>query len=185
MKFYWTKQPEYQDMLFMDSCKHRSIDSLLKSQETFLSPLNRLFLVYSAAQALRFIHKHSIIHLDIKPANILVGRNFLLRLTDFGESYHPQLCNSSISNSLCQTTTPVSLSPTPHPTYSAPKSPSTLTSTCTVSEWPCSRLSVIGRRWIFWDALLWPKRGLRKPWKLHCRRPACGAARIPWGSCRG
>ena len=36
--------------------------------------------------ALEHIHKYGIVHLDIKPANILVDKNFDIKITDFGSS---------------------------------------------------------------------------------------------------
>jgi serine/threonine protein kinase len=37
-----------------------------------------------AAKGLHFLHKKGIVHVDFKPANIIVGRKFLIKLTDFG-----------------------------------------------------------------------------------------------------
>lgn len=39
-----------------------------------------------AAKGLLFLHQHNILHLDFKPANVLVGRKHLVKVCDFGES---------------------------------------------------------------------------------------------------
>lgn len=47
------------------------------------------------AQGIKFLKDHDIVHLDIKPTNLLFGSG-VVKLTDFGESYHPQVCQKSI-----------------------------------------------------------------------------------------
>lgn len=44
--------------------------------------------MYWAARALRFLKTQGIHHYDVKPANMLIGKNFTLRISDFGESYN-------------------------------------------------------------------------------------------------
>ena len=34
---------------------------------------------------------HKIVHLDLKPENILLLKNLLIKIIDFGESYHPDV----------------------------------------------------------------------------------------------
>ena len=41
-------------------------------------------MMVQVAKGLLFLHKHGVIHVDFKPANVLVGRKLLLKLTDFG-----------------------------------------------------------------------------------------------------
>lgn len=88
MKFYWSRQEGLCDMLFMDYCICRSLENMIYNQQAFLSPTNRTNLMCQAAHAVRFLQLHGICHLDVKPANMLIGRNQLLRVADFGESYH-------------------------------------------------------------------------------------------------
>lgn len=54
---------------------------------TNVSVYQMLQMMEQAAKGLYFLHKHDIIHVDFKPANIIVGRKFLIKLTDFGESH--------------------------------------------------------------------------------------------------
>jgi len=42
--------------------------------------------LYQISQGLGHIHKHRILHLDIKPGNILWGKDKVLKLADFGQA---------------------------------------------------------------------------------------------------
>lgn len=45
--------------------------------------------MFSLVQALRYLRDYKIVHLDLKPQNIMLYANYLVKLVDFGESYHP------------------------------------------------------------------------------------------------
>lgn len=47
------------------------------------------------AQSLRFLRLNKIIHLDLKPDNILLSKNFSIKLIDFGEAFHPDSYETS------------------------------------------------------------------------------------------
>jgi serine/threonine protein kinase len=49
-----------------------------------LSFYQKLFMLEQAAKGLLFLHRSSIVHLDFKPANLVVGKKHLLKLCDFG-----------------------------------------------------------------------------------------------------
>jgi serine/threonine protein kinase len=40
---------------------------------------------------LKFLHEYRVVHLDLKPANILLQKKMMIKVIDFGESYHPDL----------------------------------------------------------------------------------------------
>lgn len=40
-----------------------------------------------AAKGVLLLHKSGIVHLDLKPANLIVGKKFLVKVCDFGESF--------------------------------------------------------------------------------------------------
>ena len=44
--------------------------------------------VQQAANALSFVHKNGLIHQDVKPGNLLIGRNGQLLLSDFGTTFY-------------------------------------------------------------------------------------------------
>ena len=49
-----------------------------------LSFYQKLFLLEQAAKGLLFIHRSSILHLDYKPAKLIVGKKYLVKVCDFG-----------------------------------------------------------------------------------------------------
>lgn len=44
--------------------------------------------VRQAAEALHYVHKNGLIHQDVKPGNLLIGRNEQLLLSDFGTTFY-------------------------------------------------------------------------------------------------
>lgn len=50
-------------------------------------------------QAVRYLRDYEIVHLDLKPNNVMIFWNMLVKLIDFGESYHPKVCLTG--NSIC------------------------------------------------------------------------------------
>jgi serine/threonine protein kinase len=36
--------------------------------------------------ALHYLNKHHTCHIDLKPGNVLISKNFIVKLSDFGEA---------------------------------------------------------------------------------------------------
>ena len=51
-----------------------------------MSLSTKLYIAQSIALGLRYIHSYKIVHMDIKPANILVSKTLMAKITDFGEA---------------------------------------------------------------------------------------------------
>jgi len=66
-------------MELLDSDLHRIIQS---SQS--LSDAHHRYFMYQLLRGVNYLHKHNVIHRDLKPGNLLVTRNCELRITDFG-----------------------------------------------------------------------------------------------------
>ena len=66
----------------LELIKGVSLESLLRQRR--LSPVEATQIAAEVCRALRDMHDHRLLHLDIKPGNILLGRNGIIKLTDFG-----------------------------------------------------------------------------------------------------
>lgn len=81
--------PEFEDgdnigVILMEFVGSRNLQQLIDES---VEPLQaRTWLRYSAdiARGLRFLHSHDVVHLDIKPANVLLSGEDLCKIADFG-----------------------------------------------------------------------------------------------------
>ncbi|CAK81156.1 unnamed protein product (macronuclear) [Paramecium tetraurelia] len=84
------------DVLLMERYYHSSLDYLKSKKSEVLSLSSRIFISHNVAMGLRYIHNYGIIHMDIKPANILISKTMMAKITDFGEAINTN--NISDSN---------------------------------------------------------------------------------------
>lgn len=61
-----------------------------------LSLNSKIFILVNLANALRFLKDYSIVHMDLNLNNILVYRDLLTKVIDFGEAYSPKINNMGI-----------------------------------------------------------------------------------------
>lgn len=72
--------------LYSDYSQAGSYDKYCRNNKSSLSLLTKLFGLCQVAQGIRFLHSQKIAHCDLKPQNVLLGRNLNLKLTDLGEA---------------------------------------------------------------------------------------------------
>ena len=72
-----------QDYLVMEFIEGQPLDHLLRTRRPL--PMDEVLAIgEQVAQALDYAHAHSIIHRDVKPANILLTRDGVAKVTDLG-----------------------------------------------------------------------------------------------------
>lgn len=96
----------------MDYINHPTLAEYITKNKDTMSYQTKIYLGYIIAQGLRYLQEYQIAHLDLKPANIMVCKQLMVKLIDFGESYHPEVKSTP---SFMQITNPASPSPTQPP----------------------------------------------------------------------
>lgn len=62
----------------------RSLEDILHSKKIALSMLETISIAIQLADALAYLHHRSVVHRDVKPGNILVSSDMVVKLCDFG-----------------------------------------------------------------------------------------------------
>jgi serine/threonine-protein kinase len=69
--------------LAMEFIEGSNLDELLRAQRT-LSPEKAIEIIRQVCAGLDFAHSKGIVHRDVKPANVMLGANGTVKITDFG-----------------------------------------------------------------------------------------------------
>jgi len=86
----FTHQFEYD--LILDYIDYPSFKEYHDNNSETISLQTKIHLAFTVVQALRYLRSYGIVHLDCKPSNILLYKNMLIKLIDFGESFHEEVC---------------------------------------------------------------------------------------------
>lgn len=73
--------------LIMEYVPSKSLADLYHEYPGGMDPLRLLPILIQTARGLFVAHSHGVVHRDVKPANIMVGSNGDVKITDFGVSY--------------------------------------------------------------------------------------------------
>ncbi len=83
VKYYGTKRTAVSFQIFLEFCIGGSIAKMLEVYKFFSENIIRKY-TRQILEGLQYLHAHNVIHRDIKGANILVEREGLCKLSDFG-----------------------------------------------------------------------------------------------------
>jgi serine/threonine-protein kinase len=71
--------------MVMEYVEGESLDKLIRRERT-LAPARALEIAIDVCSAIGFAHSHQVLHRDLRPANILLTREGVAKVTDFGTS---------------------------------------------------------------------------------------------------
>ena len=75
-------------LLIMEMLIHGNLADFMKKNRKSTSLKSKLILMFSLTIALRLLDKFKVVHLDLKPGNIMMSSNLSIKIIDFGEAYH-------------------------------------------------------------------------------------------------
>lgn len=85
IKYLGTARTETKFCIFLEFCIGGSLQKKLETYEYFTETVIRRYIT-QILEGLEYLHAHNVVHRDIKGANILVDRNGICKLSDFGGS---------------------------------------------------------------------------------------------------
>lgn len=92
-KYYGTAQEsELSQYLLMEFVNGEPLDVFLKQRKATVSLRTKLFLLLNIVHGMRFLISREIVHLDLKPSNVLIDKKLIPKIIDFGSAYHRELC---------------------------------------------------------------------------------------------
>eukprot|EP00094_Tigriopus_californicus_P011915 TCALIF_11510-PA protein Name:"Similar to MAP3K12 Mitogen-activated protein kinase kinase kinase 12 (Homo sapiens)" AED:0.14 eAED:0.14 QI:626/0.71/0.75/0.75/0.57/0.62/8/0/752 len=79
-----TQNPCY--CIIMEYCPHGPLFNFLREEKDRVPPKRLVDWTRQVASGMKYLHDHKIIHRDLKSPNILIGRNEIIKISDFGTS---------------------------------------------------------------------------------------------------
>ncbi|CAF1148138.1 unnamed protein product [Rotaria sordida] len=81
-------------LIIMEYMPKGSLTKLLQQEYNRLTNRRKISIACDIASGMHRIHRHGMIHRDIRPDNILIDNNYRAKIGDMGisQSYYPQLC---------------------------------------------------------------------------------------------
>ncbi|XP_068687859.1 death-associated protein kinase 3-like [Montipora foliosa] len=86
-------------VIFMDKLESKEVLDFL-SEKTTASEEDASLVIAQLVETLCYLHKQDIVHLDIRPANILISREFKLTLIDYGNARKIKAINGQLVDSV-------------------------------------------------------------------------------------
>lgn len=100
------KGHEMSGTLLMEYIQGEELETYIQKRYETISLWSKVYLLLNIVHGIRHLIAFGIVHLDLKPMNVVVARFMITKIVDFGEAYHKEVCDKSTLLST-QTTAPV------------------------------------------------------------------------------
>ncbi len=84
----------------MDFSPSSNLHEALECKKYFWGMNSKLKILVHLSNALRFLDKHSVVHVDLSPGNVMVVDDLSVKLIDFGEAYCPKVLSKYKNDSI-------------------------------------------------------------------------------------
>lgn len=74
--------------LAMEYIKEGTLFDLLHKKKVQLSPVDKKKIAIQMIGVIHYLHRHGIVHRDIKSHNFLIDKNYVVKICDFGLARH-------------------------------------------------------------------------------------------------
>jgi serine/threonine protein kinase len=71
-------------LLMMEFLADGTLIEYMRNRKKSVSLISKAYLLFSVTMALRYLEAYRIVHLDVKPNNIMIAQGLLVKLIDFG-----------------------------------------------------------------------------------------------------
>jgi len=71
------------------------LNGFIEKRQCSISLWSKLYLLLNIVHGIRHLINYEIVHLDLKPMNIMVCRYLITKILDFGEAYSKEVCDNS------------------------------------------------------------------------------------------
>ena len=88
------KCPQLEGDLLSDYIDFPNFREYCMRHSEVMSLHTKIYFSFVISQSLRYLKQYKIVHLDLKPSNIMISQRLMIKLIDFGESFHPDLVST-------------------------------------------------------------------------------------------
>jgi serine/threonine protein kinase len=81
------RQVLYNECVLVDYYTYKGVDNFTLMNKMSISPITLLYMVTQIALSIRFMKNIHMAHLDLKPNNLMLGKNLLVKTADLAEAY--------------------------------------------------------------------------------------------------
>ena len=79
----------------MEYIQGDELDFFVMTRQETISLWTKMCILLNIVHGLRYLTSYEVVHLDIKPINVIVYKQLMTKIIDYGEAYHKNVCSQS------------------------------------------------------------------------------------------